>query len=152
MIERIFDRPRIVLPGPVGGVLINAGCTETVHLEPVVPMQGPWWLGMLACEELHVQDLCFANVSIFAARGTVPSHCFDVRKPEQLIPFRARAVTPGERIRVEIYNWSCMAVQTTFAVWGNPVDPSPNLQTGPTIIRRPTVDVEVDSRPSHYWR
>lgn len=152
MIERIFDRPRIMLPGPAGGIVVNAGLTVAFHFEPVIQMQGPWWLGMLACEELNVQELCFGNTSVFAGQGTVPSHCFDVRKPERLIPFQAPAVTPGNRIRIELYNWSCVAVQTTLVIWGNSVEPTPNLQTGPTIIRRPTVDVEIDSRPSHYWR
>ena len=150
--ERLWDRPRIILPGPAGGVLINAGCMQNVELHPSVPMQGPWWFGMLACEELHVQDICFADQSVFDQRGAVPSHCFDVRKLECLIPLQARAVDPGQRIRIEIYNWSCATVQTTLVLWGTPMEHSKSEPFVPTEM-----DIELSRRGMRltkdgYWR
>lgn len=120
MHERIFDYPRIILPGP-RYLFLGPGCSETAVLHPQIPMYPPYWLGMIAMDELHVVDIRFGNESSFASCGAVavPSHFFDVKKVDCLIPISAKRLGPSERVLIEVDNWSCASVQTALTIWGS---------------------------------
>lgn len=118
MHERIFDSPRIILPGP-RYLFLGPGCSAKAELVPQIPMYPPYWFGMIAMEDLHVMEIRFGNEQVFGSTGAVPSHFFDVRKVECLIPITAKRLGPSERILIEVDNWSCASVQTSLAVWGS---------------------------------
>lgn len=118
MFERIFDCPRIILPGP-RYLFLGPGHSEKVVLVPQIPMYPPYWLGMIAMEELHVVEIRFGNEQVFGSTGAVPSYFFDVKKVECLIPINAKRLEPSEQVLIEVDNWSCASVQTSLTIWGS---------------------------------